>query len=608
MLCCEEECGIATLFITIDVPAILANDDMVIIPPGGSIDIPVLDNDVNNSDCTTEELTITIITAPMSGQTIVNQDGTINYIAEEGFTGVDEFTYELCCNEECDLATVNIVVGQAPIAVDDMDTTTVGEPITISVLDNDSDPDGDELIITEISEPNNGSAVIFNDNIVYVPDSGFVGIDTFTYVICDQTMLCDTATVIVVIEEDGNGSPVIVDMDGNPVDTLFNSTPINEPLSDCISVIDPDGDQIMIDIIGNGSNGTATVDNDTCFTYVPDMDFVGLDTLLIVACDDGNPPICDTVIYIIDVGGNQPPIAVNDTVSTMPNTPISIPVLDNDEEPDGDPLTLEIITDPVNGTALINQDGTIEYVPAEDFIGTDSLQYVICDDGMPPLCDTAWVFINVMEEELMIQANDDYFETIMDSAVFVNICQNDVFSGSVAFPIFTLPANGTIDPEESCEFTYTPDDGFVGEDCFIYVIQDETGLTDTAEVCINVLPDQRPELDECPVDGLEANGTFPKFLAPTVTSGGRVVPWRVNNIDVCCVEPKILIFNRWGNMVYKNEAYQPGDMWQGEHNENAGGNNQLVPDGTYFYCVVCPDEGGSGEQKNHTGFIHVETD
>jgi len=578
----------------------------VVVPPGaGTTTIPVLDNDENNSNCTDEELIVSIVTEPGLGEATVNEDGTISYTSNENASGTDSFTYEVCCENECDIATVNIVFGQPPIAVDDIDTTAVGEPITISVLDNDSDPDGDDLIITDVTEPNNGSAVIFEDNIVYVPDPDFVGIDTFMYVICDMTMppLCDTATIVIVVEDVSNEPPEIVDQNGNPVDTLYNTTLFNEPLSSCINAIDPDGGLISIDIIQNGSNGTAVVDNDTCFTYTPDMDFFGTDTLLIVACDDGMPPLCDTVVYIIEVlpeSDNQPPVAVNDTVMTFVNTPITIPVIINDDEPDGDIVSIEIIDDPVNGTAVINQEGEIVYTPNEDFIGIDSLQYLICDSGMPPLCDSAWVFISIVDMPLL-QANDDRDSTDVDTPITINICDNDIFTGEIEFPVFGNPAEGTLEGQ-GCNVVYTPE--FPGEYCFIYVIQDELGQTDEAEVCITVTGERPAE--ECPVNGLENKDYFPKFLA--INNNNDLLPWEVQNIDLCCENPQILIFNRWGNFVYKNENYQPGDVWRGEHHENAGGNSQLVPDGTYFYCVICPDEGGSGEENKYTGFIHVETD
>jgi len=273
----------------------------------------------------------------------------------------------------------------------------------------------------------------------------------------------------------------------------------------------------------------------------------------------------------------------------------------NDEEPDGDIVSIEIIDDPVNGTAVINQDGEIVYTPNQGFMGIDSLQYLICDSGTPPLCDSAWVFISVIEMPLL-QANDDTFTTDINEPITLNICDNDIFTGEIDFPIFGNPAEGTLEGQ-GCDVVYIPDT--VGTFCFMYSIIDSLGQTDEAEVCITVT-DDTPRPDECPVTGLSGPDVFPKFLA--LNNNNDLLPWEVQGIDLCCENPSIYIFNRWGNFVYKNESYQPGDVWRGEHHDNAGGNSQLVPDGTYFYCVVCPNENGSGEENKYTGFIHVETD
>jgi len=86
---------------------------------------------------------------------------------------------------------------------------------------------------------------------------------------------------------------------------------------------------------------------------------------------------------------------VNDTTTTDPGVPVVIPVLDNDEQTDEDPLALcqdAIVTNPSNGSVIVNSDGTITYTPAPGYDGIDSFQYQICD---PEGNDTAWVFITV---------------------------------------------------------------------------------------------------------------------------------------------------------------------------------------------------------------------
>ncbi|MGV6850797.1 MAG: Ig-like domain-containing protein [bacterium] len=89
----------------------------------------------------------------------------------------------------------------SPSANNDSATTAHGESISINVLANDSDSDGDSLTITAVGNPANGTAVTSNGNILYTPDLGFSGEDTFSYTISDGNQGQDSATVSVSVEE-----------------------------------------------------------------------------------------------------------------------------------------------------------------------------------------------------------------------------------------------------------------------------------------------------------------------------------------------------------------------------------------------------------------------
>ena len=90
-----------------------------------------------------------------------------------------------------------------PVAVDDTynadEDTPLIEPDP-GVLFNDYDLNGDNLIVTENTQPAHGSATVNPDgSFTYTPDQDFFGEDTFGYTICDDgtPSLCDSATVTV---------------------------------------------------------------------------------------------------------------------------------------------------------------------------------------------------------------------------------------------------------------------------------------------------------------------------------------------------------------------------------------------------------------------------
>ena len=91
------------------------------------------------------------------------------------------------------------------------------------------------------------------------------------------------------------------------------------------------------------------------------------------------------IITVLPTSGNQAPIANDDVISTTENFAVTFdPLIDNDNgvdsDPDGDPFTVISITQPANGTAVLNGDGTITYTPDAGFFGSDPFTYTIEDN------------------------------------------------------------------------------------------------------------------------------------------------------------------------------------------------------------------------------------
>lgn len=97
-----------------------------------------------------------------------------------------------------DVQFSNLVVNCPPFAREDLASTVNGIPVTIDVLANDSEPNGDTMTVTGVTQPANGTAVINpNQTVTYDPVCAFQGTDTFTYTVSDGQGGTDTATVSV---------------------------------------------------------------------------------------------------------------------------------------------------------------------------------------------------------------------------------------------------------------------------------------------------------------------------------------------------------------------------------------------------------------------------
>ena len=96
---------------------------------------------------------------------------------------------------------------------------------------------------------------------------------------------------------------------------------------------------------------------------------------------------------------NDAPVANDDSLATPANTPVTIDVVANDTRgpanENNQNLTVTIEVQPSNGTAAVNPNQSVTYIPDLTVTGSDSFVYKICDTGVPSLCDTATVTVNV---------------------------------------------------------------------------------------------------------------------------------------------------------------------------------------------------------------------
>lgn len=187
----------------------LTTSDSATTDVGKAVTINVLAND---SDPNNHALTITSVSKPQFGTATINGQ-TIVYTPNSNFTGTDTFSYVVSDGQGgTTVGSVMITVkgpsgstNQAPTAADDSAATAQDTPVTIDILANDADADGDALNITIDGPPVNGTAVVNNGKVVYTPNAGFAGVDSFTYIVSDGKGSTATATVTVTVTASQSG-------------------------------------------------------------------------------------------------------------------------------------------------------------------------------------------------------------------------------------------------------------------------------------------------------------------------------------------------------------------------------------------------------------------
>jgi len=460
------------------------------------VDLNLVTNDTDFDDAI-DPTSITLLTLPPAAQGTVlnNADGTIRFTPMADFNGiVDSFDYKVCdVLGLCDTATIYIdvtPVNDSPVAILDSETTPEDTPIQIAVQDNDSDPEGDVITTTEITSlPTNGMASIVNDSILYTPNSGFSGMDTLSYSICDNGVpsLCDTTQIIIMITP-VNDAPIAV----NDTVTTTEDTPVDIALYPNDSDIDGNLNPTSASLLNlpPGNQGTVANNGDGTITFIPAVNFNGtVDSFDYAICDTEG--LCDTAtIYIDVIPANDSPIAADDSRITDEDTPIIIGVQDNDSDPEGDVLsTTEILIQPTNGTVSIVNDSII-YTPNPDFNGMDTLSYVICDNGAPNLCDTAEVVITVNPVNDSPTGGNELVSTSQNTTKEnIDLLNNNIDpDGDVLIP--TIPATsengGIITNNPDGTINYIPPTDLVGLDTVLYQVCDPSGACVSDTLIIDI--------------------------------------------------------------------------------------------------------------------------
>ncbi len=473
--------GTDTATVTVTVTAMNdapeAKDDTASVNEDSNVEIDVLDND---TDLDGDDLTI-ISAGPATKGTVTVKSGGLKvvYTPNSDWNGTDSFTYTISDgNGGTDTATVTVTVtamNDAPEAKDDTASVDEDSSVEIDVLDNDTDLDGDNLTISDVTNGNKGTAAISGGKIVYTPDSDWNGTDSFTYTISDGNGGTDTATVTVTVTA-MNDAPEAKD----------DTASVNEDSSVEIDVLDNDtdldGDDLTISSVTPGNKGTAVISGGK-IVYTPDADWNGTDSFT-YTISDGNGGTDTATVTVTVTAMNDAPEANDDTASVDEDGSVEIDVLDNDTDLDGDDLTISSVTPGNKGTAVIS-GGKIVYTPDSDWNGTDSFTYTISDGNGGT--DTATVTVTVTAMNDAPEAKDDTASVNEDSSVEIDVLDNDTDLDGDDLSISSVtPGNKGTAVISGGKIVYTPDADWNGTDSFTYTISDGNGGTDTATVTVTV--------------------------------------------------------------------------------------------------------------------------
>ena len=402
-------CDTATAVVTVN--SIEAHNDgrhLLGTTVGGTISSVLANDKLNGRTPAASEVTINWQATP-AGFTY-NADGSIT-VAAGTAVGTYTISYTLCatatptlCSEPAEVVVeVTAATPVPPLSITAVydgvyyiekgTATTLTSVLANDLLDSDPATTSNVSLTWDISAP--AGFTLNADGTAHVATDTAVGRYEIPYTICAKNgTLCSTTKLVVTvlaptvtptIEVNGEtftytGSPTV----GNVLtNEKLNGTPNPSVRSVTISIMPPPPGAYE-----------PYLDPSTGDVIVPPHTPAGNYTVTYRVCTIDTPVACGVAQVIVVIPATPTstvaPIAADDRVETARNTPVTINVLANDT-PNG-ATTPNVVTAPLNGTAVVNPDGTIEYTPNTGFVGTDRLVYTLCNAGG---CATATVNIEV---------------------------------------------------------------------------------------------------------------------------------------------------------------------------------------------------------------------
>jgi large repetitive protein len=395
---------------------------------------------------------------------------------------------------------VNGIANQPPVANNETYQINEDESLTVNVLENDFDPEGQQILIDSVLlQPLNGSLSIDIDgNLTYQPNANFNGADSASYQVSDIEGATAQATVFFNILPINDNPVAVNDFYQVDVNGAITAATTNLLSNDS----DIDGDELRVSIVplSGPSKGTVVINADGSFSYQATGDLLANDEF-VYQVEDGFGGTASATVSILTSGDILPPIASNDDYQVNEGTTlvidnVNLGILANDLDPQNLPFELmtSLLVQPQHGQLNLSLDGTFTYIPNSKFVGVDQFQYQI--ENSANLQAQAFVTITVNSQADIPIALDDNYQVLEDTNLIVDAASglllNDESLNDSTLRVNTTPINspqkGTLTLAEDGSFSYLPDENFNGVDSFTYQVIDDSELTDTANVNIVILP------------------------------------------------------------------------------------------------------------------------
>ncbi|WP_265548838.1 tandem-95 repeat protein, partial [Vibrio parahaemolyticus] len=451
--------------------------------------IKVLGNDTFEGD--DKVVSLDTNNGPANGTVSVNPDGSVTYTPNDNYHGEDTFTYIVTSGgvSESAIVEVNVTpVNDAPVAKDDIATTQEDTAVTIDVLPNDSDVDGDKLSIQSATVPEaQGKVEIVDGKLVFTPAENFNGHAEITYTVTDGE-LTDEAKVTVTVNPVNDAPTIKVDA----VESITEDAVSTDTVVATLTVRDTDTpeDQLTVSLENNSNGYFVLVGNEVKLTQAG-VDAVNNDELnlkdltISASVSDGvNPTASDSDSLIVNRVNDAPTVenAIADQVLSEDFASYTIDL--NDAFKDSDSALNFSVSG--NSNVLVSiENGIATISPTADWNGSETLTFTATDPSGESVSQTVNFTVASVADIVADKAT-----VVEDTPTIIKVLGNDTFEGDgkvVSLDANNGPANGTVSVNPDGSVTYTPNDNYHGADSFTYIVT-SGGVSESTTVEVNVTP------------------------------------------------------------------------------------------------------------------------
>jgi len=467
----------------------------------------------NDSDPDGDPLSVVPVTTATNGTLSLQPNGSFSYSPRTSAAGTDRITYYVTDGKAASgVATVSITLvavatNTPPVATNDTYATTNGAMLNVTaargVLANDFDANHDTLTAVLVSNPAKGSLSLQSSGaFVYTPSLPVAGTDSFTYRASDGKATSAVATVTITLVLTATNTPPVAT---NDTYATTNGAVLNVAANSGVLAndFDANGDVLTALLVAAPTRGTLTLQSSGAFVYAPTGSVAGADSFTYRASDGKATSAVTTVtitLYATTTSTNQAPVAVDDAYATTNGIALNVPaesgVLTNDYDPDGDPMTVLLVSSTVKGVLTLQTNGAFRYLPNTTGQGADTFTYQVTDGRATS--EIATVTISLILDtppppNHTPVASSDAYATTNGAALNVGpaagLLANDYDADGDALTalLVTPPSNGSLNLGQNGGFLYLPNSGVAGSDSFSYCVTDGTATSGVATVSITLI-------------------------------------------------------------------------------------------------------------------------